>query len=109
MNADRHRMFYEAGVEEFLSLVKNAEYVITNSYHGMIFSVQFNNPFVIFSREQCNTKISELLEIFGLQDRLLVSGNEKFNELIDYEKVNNRIELERNKSQNFLRTELEMI
>ena len=29
-NADRHQMFYEAGVEEFLSLVKNAEVVVTN-------------------------------------------------------------------------------
>ena len=32
-NADRHKMFYEAGVEEFLSLVKNAEVVVTNSFH----------------------------------------------------------------------------
>lgn len=37
-NAEKpnRRMFYEAGVEEFLSLVKYAECVITNSFHGMI-------------------------------------------------------------------------
>ena len=27
-----HRMFYEAGVEEFLSLIKYAEYIVTNSF-----------------------------------------------------------------------------
>lgn len=35
-NAAKHTMFYEAGVEEFLLLVKNASYVVTNSYHGII-------------------------------------------------------------------------
>lgn len=71
VNAERgHKMAYEAGVEEFLGLVKNAEYVVTNSFHGMIFSVQFRRPFVIFSREQCDNKIAELLQLFGLSDRM---------------------------------------
>ena len=66
-NAERgHIMRYDAGVEEFLSLVKNAEYIVTNSFHGMIFSVQFRRPFVIFSREQCDNKIEELLELLNL-------------------------------------------
>ena len=72
-NAEKgHRMFYEAGVEEFLSLVKHAEYVVTNSFHGMIFAVQYRRPFVIFSREQCNTKIDEILQLFGLSDHMPV-------------------------------------
>ena len=54
VNAKKHQMFYEAGVEEFLSLVKYAEFIVTNSYHGMIFSVQYRRPFAIFSREQCD-------------------------------------------------------
>ena len=79
-NLKKDKMFYEAGVEEFLSLVKNAQFVVTNSFHGMIFSVRFKKQFVIFSREQCNTKISELLEMFGLSDRMLVNGDEKLTE-----------------------------
>jgi len=43
-----HIMAYDAGVEEFLSLVKNAEYVVTNSFHGLIFSVQFKRNFMSF-------------------------------------------------------------
>ena len=84
-NAEKgHRMFYEAGVEEFLSLVKYAEYIVTNSFHGMIFSVQYRKPFVIFSREQCNNKIDEILDLFGLKDHILVTGDEIFNDFIYY-------------------------
>ena len=103
-NAEKgHRMFYEAGVEEFLSLVKYAEYVVTNSFHGIIFAVQYKKPFVVFSREQCNTKISEILELFGLKDRMLVTGKEKFNHNIDYDTVHKRIEKAKEKSLLFLK------
>ena len=105
-NEYKHEMRYDAGVEEFLNLVKNAEYVVTNSYHGMIFSVQFSKPFVVFSREQCDTKIEEVLDIIGLRDRLLVTGNEKFNENIDYNLVHKNIEKEREKAIRFLQKQL---
>lgn len=109
-NADKgHRMFYEAGVEEFLSLVKHAEYVVTNSFHGMIFSVQYRKPFVIFSREQCNNKIDEILELFGLKNHMLVTGKENVNHEIDYNQVNSRIIEAREQSIEFLKKELELL
>lgn len=109
-NAEKgHRMFYEAGVEEFLSLVKNAEYVVTNSFHGMIFAVQFRRPFVIFAREQCNNKIDEILELFGLKEHMLVSGHESFSHEIDYDVVHERIEHARRESIDFLKNELELL
>ena len=105
-NKDIHEMRYDAGVEEFLELVKNAEYIVTNSYHGMIFSVQFRRPFVVFSREQCDTKIAELLETMGLSDRLLINGDEKFNS-INYDLVHSRIDSFRKESLEFLKMELD--
>lgn len=109
-NAERgHQMFYEAGVEEFLSLVKNAEYVVTNSFHGMIFSVQYGRPFVVFSREQCDTKIEELLALFGLSDRMLVNGTESFTDVIDYNAVHANIAAAREESIKFLAMELDML
>lgn len=105
-NASKHRMFYEAGVEEFLSLVKNAEFVVTNSYHGMIFSVQFSRPFVIFSREQCDTKIIELLDYLDLSKHRLIDGSENYPTFIDYEKVHKKIEEARNESLKYLEEEL---
>ena len=109
INAERgHKMAYDAGVEEFLGLVKNAEYVVTNSFHGMIFSVQFERPFVIFSREQCDNKISELLQIFNLNDRILVTGDELFDK-IDYDNVHKRIADARKESLAFLNMELDIL
>ena len=108
-NKDKHEMRYDAGVEEFLNLVKNAEYVVTNSYHGMIFCVQFRKDFVIFSREQCDTKIEELLNIMGLRDRLLVTGKERFKEEIDYDAVHNNIKSEKEKSIKFLQKQLKKV
>lgn len=108
-NKDIHEMRYDAGVEEFLELVKNAEFVVTNSYHGMIFAVQFQKQFVVFSREQCDTKITELLKTMGLSDRMLISGEEDYNKIIDYELVHKRIDDFRKQSLDFLKMELDGI
>ncbi len=101
-----HRMYYEAGVEEFLSLVKYADCVITNSFHGTIFGIQYKKPLYVFSREQCDTKINELLERIGLIGRKLINGNEQIEEYIDYEYINKNIENIRKKSIDFLRSSL---
>lgn len=105
-NASKHEMRYDAGVEEFLSLVKGAECVITNSFHGMIFAVQFRRPFYIFSREQCNTKIDEILRLFAIEGRELVTGKEGMASDIDYAAVHHRISDARKESIDFLRREL---
>lgn len=96
------------GVEEFLSLTKYAECVVTNSLHGTIFAVQYSKPLCVFSREQCDTKIKELLALFGLTDHMLVSGAEDKGNLndINYEVVHSRIAEARKKSLEFLRMEL---
>lgn len=103
-----HIMFYQAGVEEFLSLVRDAEFVVTNSYHGMIFSVQFMKDFVVFLREQCNTKITELLELFNLSDRALTTGNELFEE-IDYKLVHENISKAREHALKYFEMELTLL
>lgn len=99
------RMFYEAGIEEFLSLVKYAEFVVTNSFHGMIFCIQYKRPFTVFSRELCDNKITELLEMLGILGQM---HSDTFSLKINYDKVFERIEAERKKSFDFLRCELEM-
>ena len=63
---------------------------------------------MVFSREQCDTKITELLELFGLSDRMLINGSEQF-EPIDYASVHKRIAEARAKAQEFLRMELNLL
>lgn len=109
-NAEKgHIMRYDAGVEEFLALTKRAQYIVTNSFHSMIFAVQFQRPFVVFSREQCDTKIDELLELFGLENRKFSIGEEKDDGVIDYNQVCSRINEVRNQSFLFLRNALELL
>ncbi len=107
-NAEHHRMFYDAGVEEFLSLVKYSQFIVTNSFHGMIFSIQYCKNFCIFSREQCDSKITELLDFFGLSQRLMVTGFEKMSVGIDYTDIHEKINTARTQSLDFLKCELEM-
>lgn len=108
-NSSRHIMRYDAGVEEFLGLVKNATVIVTNSFHGMIFAVQFRKPFYVFSRKLCDTKIEEVLNLFGLQDRLIRQEEKAEPKEIDYDLVHRNIETARADSKKILKTILNAI
>ena len=99
-------MRYDAGVEEFLSLVKHSQMVVTNSFHGMIFAAQFCRPFIAFSRNECDTKISELLTLFGIEDRLFRTGVEAEPAAIDFSILQKRVAKARKDSFDFLKREL---
>lgn len=109
-NAEKgHIMRYDAGVEEFLSLVKHAECVITNSFHGVIFAVQLRTPFYCFSREQGDTKIGEVLDLFGLNNRIMITGNEDVPHEIDYDDVHQRIADARKPAEEYLKYALSQL
>ena len=109
-NADKgHIMRYDAGVEEFLSLVKHAEYVVTNSFHGLMFSVQFMKQFAIFSREKGDSKIQEALELFGLREILLTDYTDKEILISDYDAVHTRIGETRKSSLDFIKYALSLL
>ena len=77
-------------IEEWLNTIKNAEFVITDSYHGSIFSIIFERQFQTFiNRERGADRFYTLFNRLNLQDRLLTSytsfkGNEG---IIDYSSV----------------------
>lgn len=98
----------DAGPSEFLDLFSKASLVITNSFHGTAFSINFSRPFytILPLRKQNNSRQRSLLELFGLTKRLLVEGDDfpEENDLtIDYTNVNEILELERKKSIHFLK------
>jgi hypothetical protein len=62
-------------VPEWLSLIAEAECVITNSYHGMIFSILFNRPFAVLPLNggmfgKMNNRIRSLLSALGCSDKI---------------------------------------
>lgn len=103
-----HEMRYDAGVEEFLALVRDSAFVVTNSFHGLIFAVQYSRPCFVFSREQGDSKIGEVLELFGMEDRLLCTDARTDAEPTDYARVHARIAAAREQSLAFLQSELEL-
>ncbi len=105
-NFYKHKMAYNTGVDEFLGLVKNAEYVVTNSYHGSIFAMQFSRELYVFSRSGCSNKIKVLIEMAGLESRMLTSSDSEEQDKIDYNKVWSRILAERDRSLQYLKNAL---
>lgn len=59
---------YDAGPSEFVSLVKNAEYVITNSFHGTAFSLIFKKRFTVFEKKNKDLRLRELLKLLHIPD-----------------------------------------
>jgi Polysaccharide pyruvyl transferase. len=60
---------------EWLSWFKNADFIFTDSYHGMIFSVIFQKQFWVVSRKDKNIKINDLLVDIKLEERILNINN----------------------------------
>ena len=104
-----HDMRYDAGVEEFLSLVAGAQTVVTNSFHGLIFAAQYSRPLVVFSREQADSKIGEVLELMGMRDCLFANADEAAVRDVDYTAVHARLTEARKSALAFLSSELEML
>lgn len=61
----------DVGPKEFLSMIKNAEFIVTNSFHGTAFSTTFEKPFVsIVSNGKADLRMESLLAQLGLCDNL---------------------------------------
>lgn len=105
--ADRTIKFASPG--DFLSLMKYAEFIITNSFHGTAFSINLNKQFLVYMPSAFSTRISSILSMCQLEDRLM-TGDEvilPYNKIIDYESTNTILELERLKSLEFLKNALQ--
>lgn len=108
-NTKKHQMRYDAGVEEFISLVKNAELVVTNSFHGVILSIIYRRDFYAYSREHCYSKITELLDSLGLSDRFVSDFNKYEEREIDYVQVYERLSSFRTFSLSYLQNALKRL
>ncbi len=79
-------------VETWFNTIAHANFVITDSFHGTALSINFNRPFVVLANaERGQSRISSILELFELEDRLVSSFDEvkeAFNKEIDWQNVN---------------------
>ncbi|MBS0176531.1 MAG: polysaccharide pyruvyl transferase family protein [Nitrospira sp.] len=71
------RKFPHAGPAEFVSLIRDAQVVVTNSYHAIVFSLIFGVDFYTAGRtENINSRMSDLLVQFGLEMSSLIDMRE---------------------------------
>ncbi len=81
----------------FLNLFRNAEYVVTNSFHATVFSLIFERPFSIIHSGETNTRINSLLNLVRLEGRQ-IKDFEDFSQItkqIDFDPVRQTLEQER--------------
>lgn len=67
---------YTSAPGDFLGLIENAEYVITNSFHGTVFSIIYETPFVSMLHSNTGSRTVDLLESLELDSHLLYSKEE---------------------------------
>lgn len=94
------------GIEQWLTELHDARCVITDSFHACVFSILFHKPFVVcINHRRGSARIESLLELFGLESRIVDSGSELAAVLdvaIDWNAVDRKLEVCRADSRAFL-------
>lgn len=101
--------YFAASPKDFINLIYNAKYVITNSFHGMVFSMIFEKKFISFLNSTRSTRQTNLLEKAGISNRIYNKNEDIFNQIkkeIDYPEVNKKLDKEIEKSKDFLKLAL---
>lgn len=98
-------------VEDWIKGFMNASYVITDSFHGTAFSILFNKPFIALGNKARGlSRFNSLLKLFGLEDRLVCDIEsfdiKYFDQPINYDKVNKKLDELREESFKYLNDSL---
>ena len=76
--------YYTFDPGEVLYTIKNADYILTDSFHGSVFSILFHKDFYVFERNEggmsMNSRVETLLDTFHLQDRLYPCKHQEVSE-----------------------------
>lgn len=94
---------------EVLALFRDAAYIVTDTFHGSVFSIKYNKQFCTIVRDMNNQKLTYLLKQFGLEDRIvkdLAMMTIIMDNSIDYQQVNRIIEDEKKRSLEYIHNEL---
>ncbi len=102
---------FNVGPSEFINLIRHAQYICTDSFHGCVFCILNQKRFFAFrrwpdgSKFSANDRLYTLLKFTGLEERLL-DGSEDvllyMNSNIDYEEVLKKVSVRRQESMDYL-------
>ena len=99
----------DIGPGEFLSYVKNARWVVTNSFHGTAFSIIYKKDFYTLPHSTRGGRMTDLLRSLGLEDRLVTEGKTPSSfDPTDYNDAEKRLQELKDTSLGFLKEALEL-
>ena len=102
-----NRNFVNAGPLEFVKLIENAQFVISNSFHGSAFALIFEKNFCVVNRKEgINERMKSMLADMGIENRLVCKYNASLLSPIDYSIVNNKKTLFISESKQWLHSHL---
>ena len=100
------------GPRDFITLFRDASFIVTNSFHGTTFSVLFNKDFVTVPHEKRGSRMIDLLHLLKLEDRIITNTDqigEGYRLQVDYLIPNKILNIERKRSIMFLQRAIEGI
>ncbi len=96
----------------WLWYIKHAEFVITDSCHGVSFSLIFHRPFIaLANRKRGVSRVESLVDMLGIRERYVydarqIQKDEKLLSGMDYDKIDKIFDMERERSLNWLKSAL---
>ncbi|BAL84078.1 hypothetical protein SELR_23700 [Selenomonas ruminantium subsp. lactilytica TAM6421] len=108
--ADYIENVVDVGPREWLSLIANASFVLTHSFHGTAFSLKFQRPFITYNDNLENPRKEGILKKFGLLGRIAHQANEIeeiYKTAIDFETVGKYMKVDIEESRDKLRRALD--
>ena len=92
-------------VEDFLSLIDNAECVLTDSFHCTAFSINFNKNVIVAYPEKFSTRLDSIVKITGITNKVIDDYNDLsiYERKIDFKFVNEQLKKEREKSVQYIK------
>ncbi len=100
----------ERPVEEWLAYIKNANFVVSTSYHAIIFAIIFNVPFVQIHNKNSHDRFTSLYKILNIQDNSVSSYQEAdFDKILiknNWDEINDNIKKEVQKAEMWLQNAL---
>lgn len=94
-------------IEEWLSAIKSAKFIITDSFHGCVFSIIFGKPFfAIINEARGNARFHSLFDMLNLDNRVIKDVNFELNLEMNYDEIYKILDEKRKFSIDFLKQNL---
>lgn len=101
------KSFQNAGPLEFVHLIRNAEFVISNSFHATAFSIIMGTRFCVVNRtDAINERMKSILEDYGLSNRLVSEYDDVLLESMDLNQIDATLKRISNDSKEWLNSQL---